>query len=123
MIKIATPLAGIMSLTFVAHAHAERISASALFAAYERSEVVAEDSYNGRRLSISGRINRIKDAALGGLAIFLAAGKNDENVRCHFPKRASSAVAGLRVGDQANFVCTVDYRVNNSIHASACERN
>jgi hypothetical protein len=123
MIKIATPLAGIMTLTFVADAHAERISASALFAAYERNEVVAEDGYNGRRISISGRISEIKDAALGGFAVLLAAGNEGKNVRCHFPKHASAELASLRVGEQVTFVCTVDYRVNNSIHASSCNRN
>jgi hypothetical protein len=123
MTKITTQFAGLIALALAASAQAAQISASALFAAYERNEVVAEDDYNGRRIDISGRVSEIKDATMGGTIVFLAAGKNDRNIRCHFPKHAKSELAGLRVGEQATFACTVDYRVNNSIHASSCNRD
>jgi hypothetical protein len=123
MTKISIQCAGMIALALAANAQAEQIGAGALFAAYERNEVVAEDNYNGRRISISGRVSEIKDATMGGSVVFLAAGKDDRNIRCHFPKHARSELAGLRVGELATFACTVDYRVNNSIHASSCNRD
>jgi len=123
MTRLTTGFAGSALLACAGFAQAEDISATALFAAYERNQIVAEDGYNGRRITISGRVSAIEDAMMGASAVFLAAGENGKSVRCHFPKNAKPELAGVKVGDQVTFACTVEYRMNSTIHASSCSRN
>lgn len=101
-------------------ADAAEITASALFDAYESNEIVAEDSYNGRRISISGRIKAIKKATMGAPILMLDAGGSGRTIHCHFPKKAQTEVEPLRPGEQVTLNCRVKYRMNASIHASAC---
>lgn len=111
----------LMSIGVVATvAHAETLSATALFHAYESNEIVAEDSYNGRRVGISGRISGFKQAMMGAPIVLLEAGSANKSVSCHFPKKAQAEIARLKIGDHIKVNCTVKYRMGDMIHASAC---
>jgi hypothetical protein len=113
-------LASTLGCVLAGLAQAEAITATALFKAYEENEIVAEDSYNGRRLSISGRISGFKKAALGAPIVLLETGSPGKLVSCHFPKKAQAQVDRFAVGDQVTFSCTIKYRMGDMIHASAC---
>ncbi|WP_462323220.1 OB-fold protein [Halochromatium sp.] len=120
MSRLLTCLTLIAALSLPSLAQAETLSASELFAIYERNEIVAEDSYNGRRIDISGRISALKQAMMGAPIVLLEAGSSNKLVSCHFPKKAQTELAGLKVGDQVSFSCRIKYRMGNTIHASAC---
>jgi hypothetical protein len=101
-------------------ARAETVTASALFQAYEQNEIVAEDSYNGRRIGIDGQVSGLKQAIMGAPIVLLDAGAPDQWISCHFPQKAQAEIAKLQVGDQVNVDCRIKYRMGNTIHASAC---
>lgn len=111
----------LLSIALLAtRAHAETVTATALFKAYESNEIVAEDSYNGRRINISGRINGFKQAMMGAPIVLLEAGSPSKLVSCHFPKKAQAEVARWKIGDHINVSCIIKYRMGETIHASAC---
>lgn len=118
-ILLAAALGGLLA----GRAGAETITATALFKAYEENEIVAEDSYNGQRIAISGRISGLKQAAFGAPIVLLETGSPGNLVSCHFPKKAQAEIARFAVGDQATFSCTIKYRMGDRIHASACSLN
>lgn len=120
MVRSLLALAPIAALTLPEPARAETISATALFDQYVDNEIVAEDSYNGRRIGISGRVAAIKQAAFGAPIVILDAGAPDRSVRCHFPKKDWPRVERVEVGDQVVYSCTVKYRMGDTIHTSAC---
>lgn len=113
-------LAVALALPHLARAEAETLSASALFEVYERNEIVAEDTYNGRRIGISGRISAIKKAMMGAPILLLEAGSPNKLVSCHFPQKAQAELAALKTGDQVSVNCRIKYRMGQTIHASAC---
>jgi hypothetical protein len=104
-------------------AQAEGLTSTALFETYKRDEILAEDTYNGRRIDISGRISAFKEAVVGAPIVLLDAGSPSEFVRCQFPTKAKDEVAGLKIGDQVGFSCIIKYRMGDIIHASACRLN
>lgn len=123
MNQFCASLSFITTLAVSGVAAAENITATALFESYERNEIVAEDSYNGRRIGIDGRISAIKQAMMGAPIVLLGAGGPKQLVSCNFPKKAQAEVATLKVGDQVSVSCRVKYRMGNTIHASACNLN
>lgn len=111
----------LLSIALLAtRAHAETVTATALFKAYESNEIVAEDSYTGRRINISGRISGFKQAMMGAPIVLLEAGSPSNLVSCHFPKKAQAEVARWKIGDHINVSCIIKYRMGETIHASAC---
>ncbi|MBK5938914.1 OB-fold protein [Halochromatium roseum] len=110
----------ILVLILPSSAHAETITASALFQAYEQNEIVAEDSYNGRRIGIDGRVAGLKQAIMGAPIVLLDAGAPNQWISCHFPQKAQAEIAKLQIGDPVSFSCRIKYRMGNTIHASAC---
>lgn len=110
----------ILVLILPSPTRAETVTASALFQAYERNEIVAEDSYNGRRIGIDGRVAELKQAIMGAPIVLLDAGAPNRWVSCHFPQKAQAEIAKLQVGDPVSFSCRIKYRMGNTIHASAC---
>ncbi len=120
MNRFCASLSFITTLAVSGVAEAENTTARALFETYERNEIVAEDSYNGRRIGIRGRIGAIKQAMMGAPIVLLEAGGPNKLVSCHFPKKAQAEIAAMKIGDQVSFSCRVKYRMGNTIHASAC---
>lgn len=120
MSRFPAGLTLITLLTLPNLAQAETVTATALFRAYERNEIVAEDGYNGRRITIRGQVSEIKQAMMGAPIVLLEAGAPNKQVICHFPKKAQAEIAGLEVGDQVRVSCRVKYRMGDTIHASAC---
>jgi hypothetical protein len=113
-------LVPLATLAFGEPARADTVSATNLFDAYARNEIVAEDSYNGRHISIGGRVKTIKKATFGAPIVVLDAGSPDRSVSCHFPKKFWPQIEQASAGDDVVFSCTVKYRMGDTIHASAC---
>lgn len=123
MNRFCAGLSFVITLALSGVAEAENITATALFETYERNEIVAEDSYNGRSIGIRGRISAIKQAMMGAPIVLLEAGGPNKRVACHLPKKAQAEIAERKIGDQVSFSCRVKYRMGNTIHASACSLN
>jgi hypothetical protein len=101
-------------------ASALEVTAKALYHSYQSEQIVADDNYNGRQITITGVVSEIKHGPLGAPIVLLDAGAPGAAVRCKFTAASKAQVSALKPGDAASFNCTANFILGQSVHLSDC---
>lgn len=89
------------------------ISADDLSARYEENEVAADRAYKGRRVAVSGTIDRVGKDILNTMYVVLEGSRLD--VQCMFGDEYETALANLSKGQRVTLVGEVQGKMMNVI--------
>lgn len=95
------------------------LSAKELYVEFEKNEIAAEGRYKDKEIIISGKINEISKNIAGQPTVTLDAGTL-KFVSCRFQKKSIDQLSNLQKGQDAKFVCKVNYKIFTTIHLREC---
>ncbi|KVZ38636.1 OB-fold protein [Burkholderia ubonensis] len=90
------------------------VTASALFAAYEKNEVAADQKYKGKALSVSGTIQSIDKDAFDNIVVKLRSSNEFMPVNAYLSKEHEALAASLEKGKKVTWTCEGDGRLIGS---------
>jgi hypothetical protein len=91
-----------------APASAERqVTAEALFKSYQSNEVAADNSFKGRIIDVTGKVDHIAKGLISGGRVLLDSGTGSVMfyVQCEFEDDQVQSLASLQNGQTATFRC------------------
>jgi hypothetical protein len=96
------------------------ISARALFKAYDKNEVSADDSYKGKRLRVTGTVTDIAKDFMDHIIVHLSGGGMFQTVDATMLPNEKSNAARLSKGDSATVICTGHGKIMTSPMLEDC---
>ncbi|MGI4816362.1 MAG: OB-fold protein [Janthinobacterium lividum] len=90
------------------------VTAAALFAAYEKNEVAADQKYKGKALSVSGTIQSIDKDAFDNIVVKLRSNNQFMPVNAYLRKEHEALAASLEKGKKVTWTCEGDGRLIGS---------
>ncbi|WGS47078.1 OB-fold putative lipoprotein [Burkholderia sp. JSH-S8] len=90
------------------------VTAGALFTAYEKNEVAADQKYKGKTLSVSGTIQSIDKDAFDNIVVKLRSSNEFMPVNAYLSKEHEALAASLEKGNKVTWTCAGDGRLIGS---------
>ncbi|RQR31564.1 OB-fold protein [Burkholderia sp. Bp9142] len=90
------------------------VTAGALFTAYEKNEVAADQKYKGKALSVSGTIQSIDKDAFDNIVVKLRSSNEFMPVNAYLSKEHEALAASLEKGKKVTWTCEGDGRLIGS---------
>ncbi|HIH2654753.1 TPA: OB-fold protein [Burkholderia cenocepacia] len=81
------------------------VTAAALFAAYDKNEVAADQKYKGKALSVSGTIQSIDKDAFDNIVVKLRTSNEFMPVNAYLSKGHEALAAALEKGNKVTWTC------------------
>ncbi|VWD08629.1 hypothetical protein BLA18112_04502 [Burkholderia lata] len=81
------------------------VSASALFTAYDKNEVSADQKYKGKALSVGGTVQSIDKDAFDNIVVKLKTSNEFMPVNAYMSKEHEALAASLEKGQKVAWVC------------------
>ncbi|KWE66098.1 hypothetical protein WL77_14975 [Burkholderia ubonensis] len=90
------------------------VTASALFVAYEKNEVAADQKYKGKALSVSGTVQSIDKDAFDEIVVQLRTNNEFMPVHAYLSKEKEALAASLEKGQKVTWTCEGGGRIIGS---------
>ncbi|MCZ2896360.1 OB-fold putative lipoprotein [Burkholderia thailandensis] len=99
------------------------VTASQLFAAYEKNEVAADQQYKGKSLLVSGTVQSIDKDAFDNIVIQLRTSNEFMPVHAYLASGNEAVAASLDKGQKVKWVCEGEGRLIGSPMLRECVPN